>query len=212
MKKNIIKLPIGRSNLVGLLLIFILPFAGVVYQLISEIDDKIEFAQKERLGITYNSTLRKLLETIIEHRRLTNDYLRGNTALEEQLTVQQVQIEAAIQSVDAIDRKLGVTLQTTEKWMTFKQKWQDFKQQVSRLSPQESFDAHTRLLEELLSLILHVGDTSNLITDPVLDSYYLMNAVVNNLPTTIEKTARARDLNAQMVSDNKIADDEDAQL
>ena len=212
MKKNIIKLPVGRYSLVGLLLIFILPFAGVVYQLVSEIDDKIEFSQKERLGVTYNSTLRKLLETLIEHRRLTNDYLRGNTALEEQLTVQQFQIEATIQSVDAVDRQLGATLKTTEKWMAFKQKWQALKQEASRLSPQESFDAHTRLLEELLSLILHVGDTSNLITDPVLESYYLMNAVVNNLPTTIEKTARARDLNAQMVSDNKIADDEKAQL
>ena len=212
MKRNIGKQLFGRTSLLGLLLIFLLPFAIVVYQLIAEIDVGINFAQKEKLGLRYNDTLRGLLENIIDYRHLTNAYLSGNSALKAQILVQQSQIEKSITSINAVEQQLGATLKTTEQWTEFKRKWQILKSKDLSLPIQESFDAHTALISDLLSLMTHVGDTSNLITDPVLDSYYLMDAVVTKLPTTIERTAQARDLNAQMAADKKISADEKAQL
>ncbi len=212
MKKNIRQRLTGKASLVGLLLIFIFPFALVVYQLIAEIDVGIEFAQKERLGIEYNQTLRKLLEPLVEYRRLSHDYLSGDRDLKAKLALQQSQLEAEIQSIDTLDQRLGATLKTTAQWTAFKKQWQALKNQTSTLNSQESFDAHTVLINDVVSLILHVGDTSNLITDPVLDSYYLMDAVVTKLPPAIETTARVRDLNTDMARDSKITADEKAEI
>ncbi len=212
MKKNIRKQATAQASLVGLLLIFVLPFAVVVYQLISEIDVGINFAQKEKLGLKYNHPLRKLLENLLEHRYLTTAYLRGDTAFKEQIPLRQSQIEDDIKAIDAVDRQLGVTLKTSEKWIALKKKWQTLKGKALSMPPQDYFDAHTALIEDVLSLIAHVGDTSNLILDPVLDSYYLMDALVTKLPPAIEKTAQARDLGVEMAADKRIDTTEKAQL
>ena len=121
LKINIHKPLTKRVSLVSLLLIFILPFAVVVYQLISEIDSGINFAQKERLGIQYNSSLRKLLESLIEYRHLLNPASPRNTSntsktdLPAQLSQQQSKIEAEIKAIDSVDLQPGNTLKTTTK-------------------------------------------------------------------------------------------------
>ena len=50
----------------------------------------------------------------------------------------------------------------------------------------QSFQRHTAMVAQLLDLITHVGDTSNLILDPDLDSYYLMDVLVVRLPFMAE--------------------------
>ncbi len=212
MKNNSQKLLAGKSNLIGLLLIFILPFAGVVYQLIEEINVGINFAKQERLGIQYNSPLRKLLEDVQKHRGMVNGYLKNDASFKDQIPNIQSEIESDIREVDAVDRQLGVKLKTTEKWVALKQKWQTLKGNALRMSPQESFDEHTALIADILSLIFHVGDTSNLILDPVLDSYYLMDAVVTKIPSISENMGQIRGLGTGAIAQKKITIDEKAKI
>ncbi|MEW6494346.1 MAG: response regulator [Cyanobacteriota bacterium] len=212
MKKNKLKPLTGQVSLVSLLLVFLLPFALVVYQLIAEIDVGIDFAQKERMGVTYNSTVRKLLENVIEHRSLTLMFLRGDTASKDKIQFHQSKIEGNIKSIDAIDQQLGDTLKTAEQWKALKRQWQAIKDKEINGRDRENFEAHTQLIANILSLMRHVGDTSNLITDPVIDSYYLMDAVIIQLPVSIEKTAQARDLKAEVVADKQITEAEKAKF
>ena len=83
-------------NLIALLLIFIFPFALVVYQLIAEIDIKIEFTQKEKLGLAYNYPLKNLLVAVIEHRTQVNQYLNGDKSLAPAIATATEKIETAI--------------------------------------------------------------------------------------------------------------------
>ena len=212
MKKKLHERRTGQASLIGLLLIFLLPFAVVVYQLIAEIDVGINFAQQERLGIQYNPPLRTLLEDVQQHRGMVNGYLKGDTSFKEKISLKESEIEDDIRAIDAVDRKLGVTLQTTEQWRALKKNWQSFKGKALGIRDQESFDAHTVLIKEILSLMAHVADTSNLILDPVLDSYYLMDAVVNKLPYIIDTTGQARGLGTGIAAQQRISADEKAQL
>jgi hypothetical protein len=116
LKKKLHKQRTGQASLIGLLLIFLVPFFVVVYQLIAEIDVGINFAQKERLGIQYNPPLRELLEDVQQHRGMVNGYLKGETSFKEKIALKESQIEDDIRAIDAIDQQLGVTLQTTEQW------------------------------------------------------------------------------------------------
>ena len=68
LKKKLNQPVVGKVSLIGLLLIFLLPFAVVVYQLLAEIDVGIKFAQKKRLGLQYNQPVRQLLEDVQQHR------------------------------------------------------------------------------------------------------------------------------------------------
>ena len=212
MKKNLRKLVTGQVCLVALLLIFILPFAVVVYELVSEINVKIEFAQKEKLGLKYNQPLRKLIEDVQQHRGMLNAYLRGDTSFKEKIILKESQIEDDIRANEAVDQRLGVTLKTTERWSALKENWQTLKGKAFSLRPQESFEAHTALIAEILSLLAHVGDTSNLILDPVLESYYLMDTVVIKLPSLIEKTGKLRGLGTGVAAQQRMTASEQAQL
>ena len=212
MKKKLCKQLTGQAGLVALLLLFILPFAVVVYELVSEINVKIEFAQNEKLGLKYNQPLIKLIEDVQQHRGMLNAYLRGDTSFKEKIILKESQIEDDIRAIDEVDQRLGVTLKTTERWSALKENWQTLKGKAFSLRPQESFESHTTLIAEILSLLAHVGDTSNLILDPVLESYYLMDTVVIKLPSLIENTGKVRGLGTGVAAQQSMTASEQAQL
>lgn len=212
MKKKLNQPVVGKVSLIGLLLIFLLPFAVVVYQLLAEIDIGIKFAQKERLGLQYNQPVRQLLEDVQQHRGMVNGYLKGGTSFEQQINLKRSEIEEDIRAIDVVDQQIGSTLQTTEQWITLKEKWQTLKGKALSLNPQESFDAHTALIADILTLISHVGDMSNLILDPVLESYYLMDAAVIKLPSMTENMAQIRGLGTGAIVQKQITAEEKTKI
>lgn len=212
MKKKLNQPVVGKVSLIGLLLIFLLPFAVVVYQLLAKIDIGIKFAQKERLGLQYNQPIRQLLEDVQQHRGMVNGYLKGGIAFEQQIKLKRSEIEDDIRAIDIVDHQIGSTLQTTEQWITLKEKWQTLKGKALSLNPQESFDAHTALIADILMLISHVGDMSNLILDPVLESYYLMDAAVIKLPSMTENMAQIRGLGTGAIVQKQITAEEKTKI
>ncbi len=212
-KKQLQKQISIRTKLLGLLLLFLVTFGTVVYQLVTEINIGINFAQKERLGLEYNTPLRKILEHIIKHRSLVNSYLNGDRTLKNQIEAEQQEIENYFKTLEEIDQQIRSTLATTEKWMALDEKWQELLGKLPSFSPQESLEEHKLIIADIIALISHVGDTSNLILDPVLDSYYLMDAVITKLPSSIENIARTREIAVNIAQRQRdITTDEKIQL
>ncbi|MEG4231905.1 ATP-binding protein [Microcoleus sp. Pol11C3] len=206
-------------NLIALLLIFIFPFALVVYQLLAEIDSKIECTQKEKLGLAYNYPLKNLLVAVIEHRTQVNQYLNGDKSLAPAIATATEKIETAIQNLNAVEKQLLPQFTASPQWLALKTSingnWQQLKKQKLNLSPTQSWQAHTTVVNHILDLIAHIGDVSNLILDPSLDSYYLMDTVVTQLPLTIENTAQAKDIGAKIAAQHakqRITDSDRAKL
>ncbi|MBW4520493.1 MAG: response regulator [Scytolyngbya sp. HA4215-MV1] len=208
MRKKLFKQFAGHATLVGLLLVFTLPFGTVVNQLVAEIQNQIEFTQKERQGLEYSNALRQLLEQVIQHQRIASEYLNGDTSLSAKLLAKQEETGAVIQQVDGVDQQLGKTLQTTAQWDAWKQSWYQLKNEERSLSPETALAKQTALTHKLIALMTHVGDTSNLILDPELDSYYLMDVLIHHLPSMIEGTARSRDLGIRMAKQKQASLDE----
>lgn len=203
-------------NLSNFLLIFIFPFALVVYQLITEIDSKIDFAQKEKLGLAYNYHLKNLLVHVIEGRMQVNQYLNGDKSLIAVIANQEEKIETAIQKLNTVEKQISPQLKISPQWLTLKtsinNNWQQLKEQKLNLSPTQNWQEYTQIINNILALINEIGDISNLILDPYLDSYYLMDTVINQLPITIENTAQAKDIGVAIAFKKKITESERAKL
>ncbi|MGL6138305.1 MAG: hypothetical protein ACRC2M_13480, partial [Planktothrix sp.] len=203
-------------NVSALLLIFIFPFALVVYQLLAEIDSKIDFAQKEKQGLAYNYPLKNLLVDIINHRTQVDQYFNGDKSLASEINTQGEKIETAIQNLNKFERELTNELKVDSQWIeiktSIKDNWRKLQEEKFNLSPAKSWEAHTKIINNILALIDHIGDVSNLILDPSLDSYYLMDTIVNQLPLTLENTAQAKDLGVRITSKKKMTDSEQAKL
>jgi PAS domain S-box-containing protein len=177
----------------SIILVFILPFSLVVYQLISEFNGQISFAQKEKYGVQYTVSLRNLLEKLINARWQTNKQIISGKQPEES-NFFRPEIEKYIQETDKLDQQLGSTLKTSQKWQNIKYKWQTMEAKKLRSSPQEIYNIYTEIINEILYLTTDVADKANLVTDASLDSYYLIDAIVEKLPNAIEKTAQAKEL------------------
>lgn len=217
MKKKLYQRLLTESiNLSSLLFIFIFPFALVVYQLIAEIDSKIVFSQKEKQGLAYNYPLKILLVDVIEHRTQVNQYLNGDKSLAKAIATKADKIEMAIHNLNTVEKHISPQLQASPQWLALQTdingNWQRLNNQQFNLSSTQSWQAHTIIINDILALIAHIGDVSNLILDPSLDSYYLMDTVVNQLPITIENTALAKDIGLTIALKKKIEEGERAKL
>ncbi len=162
-------------------ILFVLPLGLVMYFLTTEINDRIGFAAKEILGNRYLRPLRVLSEEVAESRVLAEAIL-VQAGQRPELVRKQADIEEALAAVAAVDDKLGEQLKSTSKLRIVQENWRLLKHKLSNLDIKDSEALHTHLLADNRALYLHVGDTSNLILDPDLDSYYVMDAVLLKLP------------------------------
>ncbi len=172
-------------------IIFLIPVVLTMSLLWSQMSIEIDFAEKERLGVAYIEPVRQLMQHMPEHRGMTNAFLHG-ADFKAKILAKREQITADIAAIDAVDTEFGEILGTTQQWIAIKATWQKLQGEAFNLSAEESFSRHTAMIAEVLALVVHVGDTSNLILDPALDSLYLMNSVVNTLPQVTESMGRLR--------------------
>jgi hypothetical protein len=101
-------------------------------------------------------------------------------------------LRKAVAAVATLDQQYGADLQTH-------QRLTDLSSQIdSALARKESglaaFNTYTGLVTLATNLIRQVGDTSHLIHDPDLDSYYLMDAALIRLPDAVVLAGKAADL------------------
>jgi signal transduction histidine kinase len=194
-KRSLQKLS-GRIGLLGLLAIFTLPLGILVRQLVFEIDQRIEFIEKERRGLHYNRPLRNLLEKTLAYRNQSHGVVTKGEHSIAALVDLETQIESMFQEIEANERQDGKILKTTPNWSRIQATWQ-FNRKALRqnnLSPEELYCLQSGLITDIVKQITHVGDTSNMILDPDLDTYYFLDTLITKIPTATYLTAEIRDL------------------
>lgn len=172
-------LKIGRK-LILLGIVFSVPVAMLLFLLIKEQNIAIDFGQNERRGVEYIKPIRHLLHDIQKHQVAFLNGAAEASALEKQ-------IEEDIQSAREVDGRYGKDLKTTQGLAGLTEKWSTTKSLILRSSsnakPENINSAYDDIVgKSILPLIVQAGDTSQLILDPDLDSYYAMDNVVLNLP------------------------------
>jgi len=159
-----------------------MPLTLVIYLLISEINSRVDFAQKEIYGNEYLRPLRQLREYIPKLQLLNYQVLNRNSTNLDATKNLEAKIEENFQALENTDRRLGKILISSDKFNHLYQNWQNFKLRRSQWS-WETYDVvYYKIIADINRLSVHVGDTSNLILDPDLDTYYLMDATLLKLP------------------------------
>ncbi|MBX3736759.1 MAG: hypothetical protein KF715_08730 [Candidatus Didemnitutus sp.] len=174
-----------RLGLIGL--VFAVPFTALTVWLLAKgIHGHIEFAQQELRG----NAVQRPLETLL---RLAGRAQIG-TAAGEVAPSESSAIDQAFADLDAALGEHGDALQFTPAGLAqrhrealepsaIRQRWR------SATTGQVNVAATAALMTDVRGLIAHGGDTSNLILDPDLDSYYLMDVTLCVLPELQERIA-----------------------
>ncbi|OLP17600.1 hypothetical protein BST81_14845 [Leptolyngbya sp. 'hensonii'] len=158
--------------------LFILPLGLIMYLLFSEIQSRVDFARKEIMGNRYLRELRQfsaLIPTFQLHDQLSNSSTNETRRLEQEITQR-------LQTLEFLDRELGATLLTTKKLQQMRQSWNTLQQNQSNWSRETKAEYYNLIYRRIQDLRAQVGDQSNLILDPDLDTYYLMDTILLKLP------------------------------
>jgi methyl-accepting chemotaxis protein len=173
-----------KFALVGLVLVAAVAVVGQAYLKVQH--TQIAFSAKERVGIRVIAPTGELLGNLAAARaaavRGDDDVLDGRIAA----------VNKAVAKVDAAVKADGAELALEGDWSKLRG---SIESTLGNLP--EGVAERSAALAELTSgaaaLIVTAGDTSNLILDPDLDSFYVMDALVTKVPGMLTGLADASD-------------------
>ncbi len=184
-----------KFGLIGFL--FALPLALVTYFLVSELNARVEFSERELKGNEYLSHLQKFTSDLREHRGLLWSQ-RVDPSAQKQLAGVLEQLQQDLKAIDFIDKRHGGGFETTEMWSALKTDFGTLGLELEKVDPADPGNRHTNLIAGVITLMSHVGDQSNLILDSELDSFYLMDLAVNRLPELSEQVGQLRGYSSRL--------------
>ncbi len=180
-----------RFKLAVICLIYSLPLGWLLYTNISATNYDIRFNSLEYYGDQYLRPLSKLLQTLQSYGR----ELQAGQAADTRA------IDAVFDDLLSADAAYGKDLQFTKNGLSIRgrdhlkpekvlARWNETRDSARS---EESKTRINALLDDIMGMIVHAGDTSNLILDPDLDSYYLMDITLLALPQTQRRMAEIID-------------------
>lgn len=162
-------------------LLFALPLALVMLLLVIRVNASIDFTSAEQDGTAYLRALQAFSEHTTQG-MLLEEEIQGSHSAEQDILVTRAKMDQAFNVLDAHDQRLAARLGTREKFQLLKGNWLTLK----NLPPDPNSDtiptAYANLVDDIRDLRVLVGNNSNLILDAELDSHYLINAVLIDLP------------------------------
>jgi methyl-accepting chemotaxis protein len=186
-------------------LILLIPFAVVMWQLISSVRTlSLQPARLEVQGLEYMAPLRKLMRGTQLHRAYSQAVLHGDKNFAARLQSQNEQLEANLKEMDETDARLGGALKTQQQWAKARASCRALIDRGGVTSADQSFTRHGAAVVQLSTLIQHVGDTSTLTLDPEVASYYLMNCIVFLQPKLAENLGQARSVGADVITQKRL--------
>ncbi|MBT8227600.1 MAG: hypothetical protein HKP61_15005 [Dactylosporangium sp.] len=167
---------------VGLPLVIVVLFTIGMVQLWTGNTSNLQFTTAEQRGVAYLNPLTELMDRLVIAQ---SNAVRGST-------VDTAGLRDALLDVDDVDQDHGSALGA-------RQRWNDVRSRVDYLislrpTGETAYGSYTDTIQLIDELIRKIADTSNLILDPTLDSYYLMDAAVLRLPSVLRFAGRASDL------------------
>ena len=194
-----------RVKFIAIGIIFIVPLIFSNFMLWSQLNKNISFAKQERVGVKFLPVIRKLAADMAGHRGTTQGLMKGDNSFKAKVDARKNAVNQHFQDLIAISNELADKIDSRNTPNSLQQQWQQLLGNSS-LSAKDNFSAHTELIAQVLAFKIYIAQQSNLILDSELDSYYLMDAIVNQLPLLAETMGQVRGMGAGAIAQKNITD------
>lgn len=199
-----------RLGLLVALLSIALLAIGVSY--IRDKNNDIQTVNNELTGVNYLVSANGIIQNLQKHRGAAAAVLSGDASFRERYDQFLAEADKHIKDCETIDAKSQGLLNITENAERLKRAWETLKAENMRLTPRESNDRHSQLIEEYLKLILEIGDTSTLILDPEITTYHLAAQAITNIPQSTEAMGQIRAYGLPLIAQKQAPPEEKDRL
>ena len=194
---------------------FALPIGVLVWLVVGNINVPIHFFVWENKGCTYQRPLEDLIQDIQNHELLFH-YCPGNKDCSMELGALKSKIDQDIENLKAVQDKYGVDLQFTPEALAKRNRqtatidnlvsqWQAVQDTTKDRSKLAAAEANYDNMETTVqTMVTHMGDMSNIILDPVLDTYYTGTNTLQIFPQTQDRIFRAISEGRDLIQKGKL--------
>jgi len=178
---------------------------------ITALQHESQRAELRVASVPYISAIRNVLEVLPQHRGLGNAWHHGNKNSAMKLTLLEQKIDASM------DNLLKTAAQSPlnelyDKAKAIDRDWRSLKISWKQRSATRSFEQHSAVIEQLISLSTDIFHQGDIVTDPSLDIIHLGEFMAETMPKLNEFLGRMRGLGAGIAATGKINEAERDQL
>jgi len=153
-----------KTKLVVVSVLSTLTMLGLLWMVSGNLLHSIDEDDMHLIGLEYTVDVRNVLEHLPQHRGLSNASLYGEKGLDLQIGQSEQKIDQAMRILMEADAEYAEDLETSNMAEEIQYKWASLEKNWRNMSPKESFEKHTMLVQDLIDLSLHVGGTSGFLT------------------------------------------------
>jgi len=169
--------------------IYLVAIAVLLYAVYTIFSQTVHTAQRELDGITLMKPLLSAVQRVQKHRGIEAAMLSGNQSMQAAHDASETE---AIGAMDGLGQALPHELSSGQNWQSIQREWNAISHESNNWQPGKSFDAHTRVIQQLLIFAGRVADEYALTLDPEIDTYYLIDSATHTLPTALEHMGQTR--------------------
>ena len=170
----------------------IIPLLGLlIFQVVGQVS-AFQGLQREQKGAMYNQNLRRVLESLQQHRGMSNGLLSGDASFSSKITANEVELEKRLADVRAATTAMDSALQVAADWQQAEQVWNVLKKDWRGLTAAESARRHTKLIEQVLFVVQVSADKSGLTLEPDNSPYFLQSTLYDHVLSLTEWLGRMR--------------------
>jgi len=193
--------------------IFSLPIGVLAYLLAANYTPQIASAQLELAGNSLQKPLMRMLYGLSSSKNILEGCDSGNCATE--LSTPATVVSSNLETASALNVQVGSDLNTSNEGLAKKNRkdlsfdslqsdWKALQANSSKVStPAERAEliaGYDRLATKVKQLVSYTGDSSSLILDPDLDSYYLVDVTLLAMPETVSHVANTAAIGNRIVT------------
>ena len=149
----------------------------------------IDRARRELASLEMIKPIATLVQQLQVHRGFSSGVLNGDERMEYRRAAREKEATEALQAVAA---SLPPPLAAADPWQTLVAAWATIQKEGLKLPVRENFATHTALIKELARFLRLIADQNSLTNDPDIDSSYLIDTLIDELPLALESMGQLR--------------------
>lgn len=189
----------------------------VVFIALAELANNLYWALDNQISVTRNEldgtkalgpTLR-LLQTLQIHRGVSRSLLSGNASMADRRIVAEQNVTNALDQLNSV---LPPVISAGDSFATIRNDWDKLRKEGMGLGSTDNFLMHSSLIVSVRELMVDTADATSLTLDPEIDSYYLIDTVLNRMPSILEVLGQLRAKGTPPLDRRDIYDQEKTEL
>lgn len=180
-----------------IMITLLIPLMMLLYLYVDKANADIDFARNERVGVEYHAQVNPMMDAVLQH--------RGQALLRLIQVEDKALTDEAAKTVDSGIASLDKKLQAADPYQLkailakVKDAWTSA-QQGTYTETAQITEKYTKVNDALVEMRRQISESSSLALDPDVDSYYLMTAATDKLPSMTGNLAPLRGLVAYVAA------------